>query len=119
MARRLNIEPQLLPHGSVADLLNGAFASLSGPVGFTPTQPRLLVKSVSITNNDSSIHSGILYKGASGGSDSGTEIANASVGPLSTMTYTVDQVFESGDFLTGTADASSKLVVNISVEIDF
>jgi hypothetical protein len=101
------------------DLLNGAFSSLSGPVGFTPSQPRIKVRRIKVTNNESTPHDFILFKGASGGSDVGTEIYNGTLGGGTTVDIPMDLVLDSADFLTGKASASFKLVVIISADIDF
>lgn len=121
MGRRLNIQPRPLPLTPTIDLLNGALASLSGPVGFTPEQPRIFVREVQVTNTDASnTNAFALYKGASGANVSGTEVAEGSVLQQSTVVFPINQVFDAADFLTGRAVAGSanKLVVNIVAEIE-
>lgn len=122
MAKKLNIQPQTISYGAVANLLNGAFASLSGPVGFTPTQPRIVVKAITVTNpSTSSPVTYALFKGASGGSTSGTQVANGNAPADSTVLVPVDDlVLDAADFLTGEcASSGGNLIVNITAEIDF
>lgn len=123
MSKKLNIQPQTVPQGTVLDLLNGAFASLSGPVGFTASQPRIFVKGISVTAvGGSQTGPFTLFKGASGGSTSGTQVLEGSVAPGTTIEFALDLVLDAADFLTGTAQSSGlnpALVVNITAEIDF
>lgn len=118
MGKRLNIEPQFLP-ATVGNLLNGAFASLSGPIGFTPTQPRIVVKEIRIISTDDGGFSFSIYKGASGGSSAGTLQLTGGLGSLEMLVFPVDIVLDAGDFLTGIASTSSKVVVSIAAEIEF
>jgi hypothetical protein len=117
--KRLNIEPIAVP-ATVTNLLNCAIASLSGPVGYTQTQPYLIVKHIAVVNNDSSAHTLTLYKGATGASAAGTQFGAAGLSIPANTTVQVfygEHRFDSGDFLTGIADTASKLVLNIDAEI--
>jgi hypothetical protein len=117
--KRLDIHPQTVTFGSVSNLLNGAFASLSGPVGFTPTQPRIHVSGIEVVNPSGSSVDFALYKGASGGNASGTEVFVGTAAAHSAVQVPADFVLESADFLTGAATSSGTLTVNISAEIGF
>lgn len=117
---KLNIQPQTISFGSVSNLLNGAFASLSGPAGFTPTQPRIVVKEISVTNPSfSNPVTFSVFKGASGGSASGTEVFSGIAPVDSTIVLPADLVLDAADFLTGKSTSSGSLVVNISASIGF
>src|SRR5262245_12580145 len=106
MSKRLNIQPQFLTT-TASDLLSGA------------AQPRTVVKGVSVANIDSSGAWDItLFKGASGGSTPGTQVLKDSVPAYTTRFYPLETVLESGDFLTGLASSSSKLVINIVADIE-
>lgn len=122
MGKRLNIQAQSLSYGTVANLLNGAFASLSGPVGFTPTQPRIIVKSISVTNPTGTAVEFAIYKGASGAETSGTEVLAGNADAMSTVELEQDLVLDAVDFLTGAAKSNTSagpIVVNVSAEIGF
>lgn len=118
--KRLNI--QLISVGAtVTNLLNCAIASLTGPVGMAATQPYLLISQIRVTNNDTAAHTLNLYKGATGASAAGTELAKAlSIPASSFMTIFYGSLrMDSGDFLTGSADTAAKLVLQIDAEIGF
>ena len=116
--KKLNIPSAYVPNAA-GNLLNGAVGSLAGPVGFTMTQPYILVKHIRLNNKDSSAHTVTLYKGATGASAGGTEFAFAavSVAAKSYADWYGEARFDSTDFLTGIADAASQVVINIDAEI--
>jgi len=118
----LNIQPQFVP-SAAGNLLNCNITSVAGPVGFTATQPYLIVTHVRVTNNDSGAsHTVKLFKGATGGSAAGTEIFWAGGAALSASNW-LDWFgkvrFDSADFLTGIADVASKVTIEIDAEIGF
>lgn len=117
----LNIQPQFVP-AAAGNLLNCNITSVSGPVGFTATQPYLLVTHVRVTNNDSANHTVKLFKGATGGSVAGTEIfwaGGAAISAASWLDWFGKVRFDSADFLTGIADVASKVTIEIDAEIGF
>lgn len=120
MGKKLNIQPQFVPYMTAADLLNGAFASLSGPIGFTPEQPRIHVTGVSITSLGGGFGV-VLYKGTSGGSTLGTQVLEEAP-PSGTTFYPIDVILDAADFLTGVAPTSGSslaLIINITAEIEY
>lgn len=114
----LNIPPIAVPNAA-ANLLNCAITSLAGPVGYTQTQPYLLLKHIRAQNKTNAPVTLTLYKGATGASAAGTEFAFAAV-PIPAQGY-LDWVglarFDSADFLTGVASAVTSLVLTIEGEI--
>jgi len=117
----LDFPPQYLG-SSAANILNGAISSLAGPVGFTPTQPYIIVKHVRIINVDTSARTVSLYKGATGGSAGGTEVfwpAGYSLGAKSFQDWYGQIRFDAADFLSGLADVANKVVIQIDAEIGF
>ena len=116
----LDIPPVYLPNAA-GNILNGALGSLTGPVGFTATQPYIIVKHMRITNKDSSPHVVTLYKGATGGSAGGTEFAfnGLSLAAKSYEDWYGQARFDAEDFLTGLADAANVVTINIDAEIGF
>ena len=115
----LNIEPIALS-ASAANLLNSNIASLTGPVGFTMTQPYIIIKHMRIVNNDSVAHTAKLFKGATGASAVGTEFAfggGVSIAGASYVDWYGQARFDAADFLTGLADTANKLTLNIDAEI--
>jgi hypothetical protein len=118
----LNIQPQFVP-AAAGNLLNCNITSVVGPVGFTATQPYLLVTHVRVTNNDNAAtHTVKLFKGATSGSAAGTEVFWAGGATLSVagwLDWFGTVRFDSADFLTGIADTASKVTIEIDAEIGF
>jgi hypothetical protein len=114
----LKIPPQYIP-STIGNLLNCAITSLSGPVGYTQTQPYLVLKHMRVINKDTIAHVISLYIGATGGSAGGTEFgwANFSLAAQSTQDWYGTQRLDSTDFLTGIADLASKVTINLEAEI--
>lgn len=114
----LNIPPIAVP-SSVGNLLNSAITSLAGPVGYTQTQPYLLLQHIRAQNKTSAPVTLTLYKGATGGSAAGTEFAFAAVSiPANGYLDWVGRArFDAADFLTGVASAATSIVLTIEGEI--
>lgn len=117
-AKLLNIEPAYVA-ATAGNLLNCAITSLSGPVGYTQTQPYIVLRHIRLNNNDSAAHTVTLYKGATGASAGGTEFAfdHVSVPANSYLDWYGSARFDSGDFLTGVCDTASKVTFNAEGEI--
>jgi hypothetical protein len=116
--KKLNIPPVAIPT-TAGNLLNCNVTSLSGPVGFTMTQPYLLIKWIRLINTTGAAITVSLYKGATGGSTAGTQlgVGATSIGANSYADiYPADARFDAADFLTGVASATG-VVANITGEI--
>jgi hypothetical protein len=116
--KKLNIEPLVVPT-SIGNLLNCGVTSLAGPVGFTMTQPYLLIKHIRALNYAGSATTLTLYKGLTGGSVAGTQYEAGGVSiPANSYIdiYPADSRFDSADFLTGVASQAG-IVLNIAAEI--
>jgi hypothetical protein len=111
--KRLNIEPVALTT-SAANLLNPAITSLSGPIGYTQTQPYLLIRHIRAVNKSGSAATVSTYKGATAGSAAGTEYAfNAvSIPANSYVDWYGEMRLDSGDFFTGLASAATAITLN-------
>lgn len=116
--KTINIEPAFVPNAA-GNLLNCGITSLAGPVGFTPTQAYILLKHIRLTNNDAAGHAVTLYKGATGGSAAGTEFgfAGETIPAKSHVDWYGLARFDAADFLTGIADAASKVTITMEGEI--
>lgn len=116
--KTLSIPPVSVP-ASAANLLNCAVTSLAGPVGFTMTQPFLIVTHMQLNNKTGSPVTVTLYKGASGASAAGSEFGFAAVAvpANSSVDWFGEQRFESTDFLTGVAGAASSVTLNVDAQI--
>lgn len=114
----LNIPPAYLPN-SAGNILNCAISSLSGPVGYTQTQPYIVLKHVRLVNTTAGAVTATIYKGATGGSAGGTEVmfAGISIPANSYVDWYGQMRLDSGDFLTGIAGSASAIVFNGEGEI--
>jgi hypothetical protein len=113
----LNFEPVYVPTAA-ANLFNVGTAT--GAVGFAGTNPYAILYHIQLSNKDTQPHIVSLYKGGSGAAVGGTEFggfANISIQPQSSAHWYGKARFDSADFLTGTADLASKVVINIEGEI--
>ena len=114
----LNIEPAYVA-SAIGNLLNCGITSLTGPVGYTQTQPYVIIKHIRLSNKDSTAHTVSLYKGVTASSAGGTEFwFNAVSIPANSYVDCYGQArFDSADFLCGVCDVSSKVTINIDGEI--
>ena len=116
-AKKLNIEP-IAVTGSVSNLFNCNVTSLAGPVGFTMTQPFVLIKHIRAMNRTAGALTLTLYKGATGGSTAGTEFGfpGISIPANSYLDFYTEARFDAADFLTGIGSGVG-ITLNIAGEI--
>ena len=117
----INIEPIALGTTLTTNLLNSAITSLSGPIGFTPTQPYLLITHARVVNKTATAATVSLWKGATGANTAGTEwwFNNVLVPANGFLEAYGKAKFESGDFLVGGASLASTLTLIVEGEIGF
>jgi hypothetical protein len=116
--KKLNIQSIVVPT-AVGNILNCNVTSLAGPVGFTMTQPYLLLKWIRILNYAASATTVSLYKGATGVGVAGTQFgAPAYSIPANSYIdiYPADARFDSADLLTAVGSQVGA-VLNIAAEI--
>jgi hypothetical protein len=118
--KQVNIAPIAISN-AVANILNCAITSLSGPVGMTHSQPYLLIRHIRIQNKTAGAVTLTMYKGATGGSVAGTEFAFAAVSipANSTVDWYGSARLDSTDFITAVAGAATSLVANFEGEVGF
>jgi hypothetical protein len=104
---------------AAANILNCAITSLAGPVGYTQTQPYIILKHIRIVNKTSGAVTCSLYIGATAGSAAGTEFAyNGTSIPANSYVDWYGQLrLDSADFLTGLASAATSLTFEAEGEI--
>lgn len=112
--KRLNIPPAFVA-AAAANLLNCGITSLAGPVGYTQTQPYLVVRHIRLVNVTGGAVSATLYKGATGASAAGSQFAftGVSIPANSYVDWFGEARFDAADFLTGVAGAANSIVINI------
>lgn len=117
--RPLRVGPLALTATLTTNILNTAITSLTGPVGYTQTQPYALLTHMRIVNKSGSSANASLYIGATGANTAGTEFAfNAYPIPANSYVDWYGRVrLESTDFLVGGASAGAALTLQAEGEI--
>jgi hypothetical protein len=104
---------------AASNMVNPNVTSIAGPVGFTMTQPYVLLNHIRVVNKTTSAHTVSMFIGATNGSAAGTEFlgsalsipANAAIDWYGVLRLDV------ADFLTALADANTALVFQADGEI--
>lgn len=117
--RPLKVGPVALTATLGTNILNSAITSLSGPIGYTQTQPYVILTHIRIVNKTAGAQSASLFIGATGGSAAGTEFAfnGYSIPANSYVDWYGRLRLESTDFLTGGASAVTSLTFQAEGEI--
>jgi len=115
--------PVALTTTLTTNILNAAVTSLAGPVGFTMTQPYLLLKHIRIVNKTASAATFSLWKGATGGNAAGTEFIGIGLSIAANSAYDwYDPGYRfdgsnANDFLVGGSGTATALTIQGSGEI--
>jgi len=104
---------------SAANIINTNITSLSGPVGYTQTQPYVIIKHIRIVNKTASAATCSLYVGATGASAAGTEFLGTALSIAANSAYDWYGLLrlDAADFLTGLASAATTLTFEAEGEI--
>jgi hypothetical protein len=115
----INFGPVALTNTLTTNILNSAITSLAGPVGFTMTQPYLIIRHIRIVNKTAAAVTFSLYKGLTGANTAGTEVIGTgySVPANSAVDWYGILRFDSADFLVGGASANTSLTIEGEGEI--
>jgi hypothetical protein len=117
--RIINIEPIALTATLTTNILNCAITSLSGPIGYTQTQPYIVLRHIRITNKTAGAVTFSLWKGATGANVAGTEVIGTGTSVAANSSYDWYGILrlDSGDFIVGGASASTSLTFTAEGEI--
>lgn len=117
--RPLRFGPVALTTTLTTNILNSTITSLAGPVGYTQTQPYLLLTHIRVVNKTASAATFSLYLGATGGNVAGTEVIGTAVSVAANSAY--DWYgrlrLEPADFLVGGAGTATALTIEGEGEI--
>ena len=104
---------------SAANIVNCAITSLAGPVGYTQTQPYLVIRHIRLVNKTGGAVTVSLYIGATGGSAAGTEFLGTALSVAANSAYDWYGMLrlDSTDFLTGLASAATSITFEAEGEI--
>lgn len=115
----LNVEPIALTATLTTNILNCNVTAVTGPVGFTMTQPYLIIRHIRVTNKTGTAATFSLWKGATGGNVAGTEVIGTavSVAPNSSYDWYGIMRLDAADFIVGGAGTATALTITFEGEI--
>jgi hypothetical protein len=114
-----NFGPVALTTTLTTNILNPNITSVAGPVGFTMTQPYIVLKHIRIVNKTGSAATASLWKGATGGNAAGTEVVvqGTSIPANSYLDWYGIMRFDAADFLVGGSGTATALSIQGEGEI--
>ena len=117
--RPLRFGPVALTTTLTTNILNSTITSLAGPVGYTQTQPYLLITHIRIVNKTGSAATFSLYLGLTGANTAGTEVVGTalSVPANSAYDWYGRLRMEPADFLVGGSPTATALTIEGEGEI--
>jgi hypothetical protein len=115
----LNFEPVALTATLTTNIFNTTITTLTGPVGWTATNPYAIIRHVRVTNKTGSAATVSLWKGATGGNVAGTEWvwSAVSVPANSYIDWYGVARFDAVDFLVGGAGTATALTITLEGEV--
>jgi len=117
--RPFNLGPVALTTTLTTNIMNCNVTSLAGPVGFTLTQPYIILRHIRIVNKTASAATFSLWKGATGGNAAGTEIVGIgkSVNANDCYDWYGLMRFDAADFMVGGSGTATALSLQAEGEI--
>jgi len=111
--------PVALTNVLTTNILNPNVTSLAGPVGFTMTQPYIILRHIRIVNKTAGAVTFSLWLGATGANAAGTEVIGQgySVAANSAFDWYGSLRIDAADFLVGGASAATSLSIEGEGEI--
>lgn len=125
----IRMGPVALTTTTTTNIVNPNVTSLAGPVGFTMTQPYLIIRHIRVTNKTASAAQFALWLGATGANTAGTEVVFGGVASAGALTRGVSVPAQSAldwygllrldaaDFLVGGTDTATALTFEAEGEI--
>ena len=115
----INIPPVALTTTLTTNILNCNITSVAGPVGFTMTQPYLLLRHIRIVNKTAGAATFSLWKGATGANAAGTEIIGTALSVAANSSYDWYGMMrcDSTDFIVGGSNTTTALTIQFEGEI--
>ena len=111
--------PVAMSNTLTTNIVNPNVTSLAGPVGFTMTQPYLIIRHIRVVNKTAGAVTFSLWIGATGANAAGTEFMGLgnSVAANSYVDWYGQLRLDAADFLVGGAGASTSLSFEAEGEI--
>jgi hypothetical protein len=101
------------------NIINTSVSSLSGPVGYTQSQPYVIIRHIRLVSKTSSSATVYLYIGATGANAAGTEAIGNGLAIAGNTAYDWYGLLrlDAADFLVGYASANTSIVFEAEGEI--
>ncbi len=114
-----NFGPVALTTTLTTNIVNPNITSVAGPVGFTMTQPYIILRHIRIVNKTTGAVTFSLWKGATGGNTAGTEVIGqgTSIAANSYFDWYGIMRLDAADFLVGGAGTTTALSIQGEGEI--
>lgn len=111
--------PVALSNVLTTNILNTALGSLAGVIGFTMTQPYVILRHIRVVNKTGGVVTFSLWLGATGANAAGTEVIGQgkSVPANDAIDWFGSLRLDSTDFLVGGASAATSLSIEGEGEI--
>lgn len=117
----IRVGPVAMSNTLTTNILNSNVTSLAGPVGFTATQPYLILRHIRIVNKTVGAVTFSLWLGATGANAAGTEVIGTalSIAANSAFDWYGLLRLDAADFLVGGASAATSLTFEAEGEAGF
>lgn len=114
-----NFGPVALTTTLTTNILNPNVTSVAGPVGFTMSQPYIVLRHIRIVNKTAGAVTFSLWKGATGANAAGTEVVGVglSIAANSSYDWYGQMRFDAADFLVGGSNTATALSIQGEGEI--
>lgn len=114
-----NFGPVALTTTLTTNILNPTITSLAGPVGFTATQPYIILRHIRIVNKTAGAVTFSLWRGATGANAAGTEVVGVgkSIAANDAFDWYGVMRFDAADFLVGGSNTATALSIQGEGEI--
>jgi hypothetical protein len=111
--------PVALSATLTTNIINPNITSLAGPIGYTQTQPYLILRHIRISNKTGGSVSFTLYIGATGANTAGTEFIGTAIPVAANSAFDWYGLvrLDAADFLVGGASAGTSLTFEAEGEI--
>lgn len=117
--KSFNFGPVALTTTLTTNILNPNVTSVAGPVGFTMTQPYIILRHIRILNRTATAATFSLWKGATATNGAGTEVIGigTSIPANSYVDWYGIMRFDAADFLVGGSGTTLALAIQGEGEI--
>jgi hypothetical protein len=117
--RPFRFGPVALSSTLTTNILNPNITSVAGPVGFTMTQPYIILRHIRIVNKTSSAATFSMWLGATGANAAGTEVVGTGLSVAANSAYDWYGYLriDAADFLVGGSGTATALTITGEGEI--